>query len=93
MIEELRDCAKIKSEAVKRQMEMKHQSKVLPRQFKEFDLVIRRSQMNTMDNKFAPKWSGPYRIKEVIGNKAYQLLDGGIIPQTWNVASLKFYFS
>jgi len=74
---------------------MKHKSKVSPRQFKEVDLVMQKAQMITLDNKLAPKWSRPYRIREVIGNEAYCLktLDGGLIPRTWNVATLKFYFS
>jgi len=48
-----------------------------------------------LDNKLAPKWSEPYRIKGVIGNGAYRLetLDAGPIPRTQNAASLKFYFS
>jgi len=66
-----RDGARLKDKAVKCQIEMKHRSKVLPRQFKESDLVMRRSQTNTMDNKFSPKWSVLYRIKEVIENRAY----------------------
>jgi len=56
---------------------------------------MQKAQMITLDNKLAPKWSRPYRIREVIGNEAYCLktLDGGLIPRTWNVATLKFYFS
>jgi len=71
MIEDIRDYAKIKSESVKRKVKIKHRSKVLPRQFKESDLVMQRAQMNTINNKFAPKWSRPYQIKEIVGNGTY----------------------
>ena len=32
-----------------------------------------------MDNKFAPKWNEPYKIKEVLDNRAYKFetLDQG----------------
>jgi len=93
--EEMRDDPRIKSESVKRRIEMKHQSKVLSRKFKESNIVMRKSQINAMDNKFASKWSGSYYITEVIRNEAYQLetQDGCNIPRTWNASSLKFYFS
>lgn len=46
-------------------------------------------------SKLEPKWIGPYRVKEVVGKGAYRLetLDGGVIPRTWNVANLHFYYS
>jgi len=69
MIYELRDGARIKREAVKRHMEMKHKSNVLTRQFKESDLVMQRSQMNAMDNNLL---QNGLEDKEVIGNRAYR---------------------
>jgi len=48
-----------------------------------------------LENKLSPKWTGPFRVVEVLGNGAYRLetLEGGAIPRMWNVANLKFYFS
>ena len=48
------------------------------------DLVLRKAQLIQMDNKLAPKWTGPYRIKEVVGGGVYTLetLDGKEIPRT-----------
>jgi len=48
-----------------------------------------------LENKSSPKWTGPFRVVEVLGNGAYKLeaLKGGAIPRTWNEANLKFYFS
>jgi len=95
IIDELRKDARIHSEALKRRVERQHKTKLFPKQFKVSDLVLRRSQPYQMENKLSPKWSGPYRIREVVGNGAYRLetLDGGVIPRTWNASSLKFYFS
>ena len=46
-------------------------------------------------HKLSPRWVGPFRVTEALGNKAYRLetLEGGAIPHTWNVANFKFYFS
>jgi len=43
----------------------------------------------------SPKWTGPFRITEALGNGAYRLetLEGGAIPRTWNATHLKLYSS
>jgi len=48
-----------------------------------------------LENKLSPKWTGPFRVIEVLGNGAYRLetLEGGVIPRTWNAVNLKVYFS
>jgi len=57
--------------------------------------MLRKAQLIQMDSKLAPKWIGPYRVKEVLGEGAYKLetLEGKEIPRTWNAANLRFYFS
>jgi len=57
--------------------------------------VLRKGQLIQMDSKLAPKWTRPYRIKEVLGERAYKLetLEGNEILRTWNAANLRFYFS
>ena len=59
------------------------------------DLVLRKAQLIQIENKMAPKWTRPYRVKEVLGKGAYKLetLDGKEIPRTWNAANLRFYLS
>ena len=48
-----------------------------------------------MENKLSPKWTGPFRITEALGNGAYRLetLEGGAIPRTWNATHLKLCYS
>jgi len=57
------------------------------------DLVLRKVQLIQMHNKLAPKWTRPYRVKEVVGGGAYKLemLDDKEIPLTWNASNLRFY--
>jgi len=95
LLDEVREEARIKAEAVKRRVEHKRNSKIKPRQFQVADLVMQKAHPYQLENKLSPKWIGPFRVTEVLGNGAYRLetLEGGAIPRTWNAANLKFYFS
>jgi len=95
VIDEVRDLAQISNEAMKRRLERSYRTKVVPRKFQELDLVLRKAQLIQMDSKLAPKWTGPYRVKQVLREGAYKLetLEGKEIPRTWNAANLRFYFS
>ena len=95
LLDEVREEARIKAEALKRRVEYKYSSKPRPRQFQVVDLVIPKAHPYQLENKLSPKWTGPFRVKEALGNSAYMLetLEGGAIPRTWNATNLKFYFS
>ena len=95
LLDEVREEARLKVEAVKRRIERRYNSKVMPRQFREGDLVMREAHQYEMENKLSPKWTGPFRITEALGNGAYRLetLEGGAIPRTWNATHLKLYYS
>jgi len=95
LLDEVREKARIKDEALKRRVEYKYNSKLRPRQFQVTDLVMRKDHPYKLVNKLSPKWTGPFRVTEVLGNGAYRLetLEGGAIPRTWNTTNLKFYFS
>ena len=95
LLDEAREEARIKVEAVKRRVEHQYSSKVKPRQFQVADLVMRKAHPYELENKLSPKWTGPFRVIEAMGNRSYKLetLEGGLIPRTWNAANLKFYFS
>jgi len=92
LLDEVREEARIKVEALKRRVEHKHNSKLRPRQFQVADLVIRKAQPYQLENKLSPKWTSPFRVTEVLGNGTYKLetLEGGAIPRTWIAANLKF---
>ena len=95
LLDEVREGARVKVEAVKRRVERKYNFKIKPRQFRDGDLVMRKAHQYEMENKLSPKWTGPFRITEALGNGAYRLetLEGGAIPRTWNATHLKFYYS
>ena len=95
LLDEVREEARIKAEALKRRVEYKYSSKLRPRQFQVADLVMRKAHPYQLENKLYPKWTGPFRVTETLRNGAYRFetLEGGAIPRTWNVTNLKFYFS
>ena len=95
LIDEAREEAKIKAEAVKRRVERQYSSKVKLQQFQMGDLVMRKAHSYELENKLSPKWTRPFRITKVKGNGSYKLetLEGSPIPRSWNAENLKFYFS
>jgi len=95
VLDEIQELARITGEATKRRVERRYKTKVVPRDFKVDDLVLRRAHVTEVEDKLSPKWVGPFRIREVLPGGAYRMetLDGTIIPRTWNVANLRFYFS
>ena len=68
LLDEVREEARVKAEAVKRRIERRYNSKVMPRQFREGNLVMRKAHQYEMKNKLSPKWTGPFRITEELGN-------------------------
>jgi len=95
LLDKVREEARIKTEALKRRVESKYNSKMRPWQFQVANLVMRKAHPYQLENKLSPKWIGPFRVTEALGNGAYRLetLEVGAIPRTWNAANLKFYFS
>ena len=95
LLDEVREEARVKAEVVKRRVECNYNSRMRPRQFRDGDLVMRKAHQYEMENKLSPKWTGPFRITEALGNGAYRLetLEGGAIPRTWNATHLKLYYS
>ena len=95
LLDEVREEAGIKAEALKRRVEYKYNSKLRPRKFQVTDLVMRKAHPYQLENKLSPKWTVPFKVTNALGNGAYKLetLEGGVIPRTWNATNLKFYFS
>jgi len=69
-LEEARERARVNSEAIKRKVESRYSTKVKPRAFTEGDLVLRRAHPLQLENKLSPKWTGPFRIKQALGQGA-----------------------
>jgi len=73
LLDEAREEARIKAEALKRRVEYKYSSKLKPRQFQVADLVMRKAHPYQLENKLSPKWIGPFIVTEALGNGAYML--------------------
>ncbi|XP_016173781.1 uncharacterized protein LOC107616323 [Arachis ipaensis] len=98
LIEEIRETAAIRHRALQQQLSRRYGQKVIPRSFSTGDLVLRKTEQARRPpshGKLATAWDGPYRISEVLGRGAYKLEDinGTKLPSTWNVGSLKRYYS
>ncbi|XP_057724061.1 uncharacterized protein LOC130940023 [Arachis stenosperma] len=98
LIEEVRETAAIRHQALQQQLSRRYGQKVNQRSFSKDDLVLRKTEQARRPpshGKLAATWDGPYRIYEVLGRGAYKLeeLDGTKLPNTWNVSSLKRYYS
>ncbi|XP_072087786.1 uncharacterized protein [Arachis hypogaea] len=98
LIEEERNKSALHQLASKRAIAQKYNRKLKPRTFTEGDLVLRKVKDVRKPNghgKLSAKWEGQYRIQQVIGKGAYniQKLNGTTLPNTWNISSLKMYFS
>jgi len=72
LLDEVREHACINSEALKRRVEFRKNTKTIPRQFKVVDLVIRKAHPYQLENKLSSKWIGPFRVVEVLKNGAYR---------------------
>jgi len=67
LLDEAREEARIKAEAVKRKVEHQYSSKVKPRQFQVTDLVMRKAHPYELENKLSPKSTGPFRVTKARG--------------------------
>ncbi|CAJ2642757.1 uncharacterized protein LOC123899916 [Trifolium pratense] len=95
LLEETREAAHIREFSVKQQARRKYETRVMARDFKAGDLVLKRPMGRDKGGKLAPNWEGPYRIQEAFGRGAYRLetLKGEALPRTWNVVNLRAYYS
>ncbi|MCI52775.1 gag-pol polyprotein [Trifolium medium] len=52
---------------------MKYNTRVIPRKFKEGDLVLKRPMGRDKGGKMTANWEGPFRIHEAFEGGAYRL--------------------
>ncbi|GAU24437.1 hypothetical protein TSUD_364210 [Trifolium subterraneum] len=95
LLEEVRETAHFREFTVKQRASRKYNTRVMAREFREGDLILKRSMGRNKGGKLAPNWEGSYRIQEALGGGAYRLetLKGGTLPRAWNVINLRFYYS
>ncbi|GAU23009.1 hypothetical protein TSUD_297540 [Trifolium subterraneum] len=95
LLPELREKAHFKEFYTKQRAARKYNTRVIPRKFKEGDLVLKRPISRGKGGKMAANWEGPFRIHEAFEGGAYMLetMEGEVMPRTWNIANLRFYYS
>ncbi|XP_019450697.1 PREDICTED: uncharacterized protein LOC109352965 [Lupinus angustifolius] len=94
-VEEIREKARLKEENIKKKTAAKFNFSVIPRQFPEGTMVLRRVDIGQVKGKLGPNWEGTYRVVSKIGKGAYKLQDlaGKNIPRTWNAANLRIFYA
>ncbi|PWA45848.1 hypothetical protein CTI12_AA501430 [Artemisia annua] len=70
-----------------------YNKRVCPKSFKPGNHVIRRNEVSKAvgQGKLAPKWEGPYTIRQANDNDSYLLttVEGDNIPLAWHASNLK----
>ena len=83
LVEEIRSGAALREAMMKRQVALRHDSKVIKREFQVGSLVLQRKQKDSGKGKLDANWKGPYRIQGATGIRAYYLkqLNGEPLPR------------
>ncbi|RDY00528.1 hypothetical protein CR513_16283, partial [Mucuna pruriens] len=91
LLQEAREIAYVKEYAIKTRAARRYNRKVVPRNFKTRDLVLKKITLAVNKNKLTPYWEGPFRVIDEVGQGAYRLetLEKKKLPRTWNAASLR----
>jgi hypothetical protein len=81
----------------KYQESLKHyyNKSVVPRVLDIRDLVLKKDIRNKDKDKFSSPWEGPFIVVDIAAPGAYVLteVDGGMLPNTWNVDQLFKYYA
>ncbi|GAU40790.1 hypothetical protein TSUD_348870 [Trifolium subterraneum] len=95
LLPELREKAHFREFYTKQRAARKYNTRVIPRKFKEGDLVLKRPMGTDKGGKMAANWEGPFRIQEAFEGGTYKLetMEGETLPRTWNIANMRFYYS
>ncbi|KAK2416527.1 hypothetical protein QL285_038916 [Trifolium repens] len=91
LIQEVRDKAHFREFVTKQRAGRRYNTRIIPRKFKEGDLVLKRPRGKDKGGKLAANWEGPFRINEVFEGGAYRLetMEGEIL----HISNLRFYYN
>ncbi|GJW81223.1 reverse transcriptase domain-containing protein [Tanacetum coccineum] len=93
LLEEKRERAAIREAKAKMKMTKYYNAKVRGVAFRHGDFVSRSNNAShaVPGENLGPKWEGPYKVTEALGDGAYKLrtMEGTDLPWTWNIANLK----
>nr|GEV13153.1 reverse transcriptase domain-containing protein [Tanacetum cinerariifolium] len=93
LLEEKREQAAIQEARSKARMKGYYNAGVRSTSFRPGDLVYQNNEASHVEGegKLGPKWEGPYKVTEVLGNGAYKFKDrsGLTLLRTWNIRNLR----
>jgi hypothetical protein len=71
-----------------------YNNSVVQRDLNIGDLVLKKDIRTIDKHKFSAPWEGPFIVVDVVAPGAYVLaeVDGGMLPNTWNVDQLRKYY-
>ena len=97
LLEQRREATLIWMAAQKQIIERYYNRKAHLWYFKIRDFVLKKvfqSMKTTGARKLNPNWEGPYKVRGITGNGAYELetMDGKVLPSSWNAVHLKKYY-
>jgi hypothetical protein len=89
-------CNTMLSNVLKYQATLKryYNKSVVQRELNIEDLVLKKDIRTKDKHKFSTLWEGPFIVVDVVAPGAYVLaeIDGGMLPNTWNVDQLRKYY-
>lgn len=70
-------------------------SRVIPREMKEGDMVLKHVVVPTKFRKLLFDWEGPYKVCEKLSHGIYRLeeLNNNDVPRSWNSVNMRYYYS
>lgn len=96
LLDERRDNARIKQAKYKEAMAKYYNDRVLSRQFKPGDLVLRKNEASHAEptGKLSPHWEGPYIVSDATKSGSYMLttVDGKLLPRPWHISNLRRFY-
>ena len=73
LVEEVRSVAALREALLKQNIAIRHDTKVIKREFKTCNLVLRRNHKDCREGKLVANYEGPYRVQAKMENEAYYL--------------------
>jgi hypothetical protein len=95
LLEERRDTTLANVQKYQASLKRYYNKSVEPRELNVRDLVLKKDIRTRDKHNFSSPWEGPLIIVEEVAPRAYVLaeVDGGMLPNTWNIDRLHKYYA
>jgi hypothetical protein len=95
LLEEKRNIALANVPKYQESLKRYYNKSVVQRELNIGDLILTKDICTKDKYKFSSPWEGPFIIVDIAASGAYVLVevDGGMVPNTWNVDQLRKYYA